>query len=82
MEYLFKRIIVDFHSSTILRLGHRDLNLSKLNQSLRKALVFVGMRRSGKTWTLYQQMPALIQQGINIERILYINFADDRLFDL
>jgi uncharacterized protein len=82
MKDIFKQIIIDFHGSTIPKPSHRDLNLPEFSCELRKAFVFIGMRRSGKTWALYQQMQTLIQQGINIEKILYINFADDRLFDL
>jgi predicted AAA+ superfamily ATPase len=44
-----------------------------------KIKVFIGMRRSGKTWLLYQKIKDLLQQGTAPERILYINFEDDRL---
>ena len=82
MKNLFKQIIVDFHRSTLPKPSRRDIELPKLSRNLRKAFIFVGMRRSGKTWALYQQMQDLIEQGTNIEKILYINFADDRLFGL
>jgi predicted AAA+ superfamily ATPase len=41
--------------------------------------VLVGMRRTGKTWLCFQQMQLLIKQGVPRDRILYINFEDDRL---
>ena len=82
MKNLFKQIIIDFHRSTLPKPSHREIELPKLARNLRKAFIFVGMRRSGKTWALYQQMQDLIRQGTNIEKILYINFADDRLFNL
>jgi predicted AAA+ superfamily ATPase len=41
--------------------------------------VLVGMRRTGKTWLCFQQIQDLIKQGIPLNRILYINFEDDRL---
>lgn len=44
-----------------------------------KASVLVGMRRSGKTWLCFEQMRALLAQGIPRERMLYFNFEDDRL---
>lgn len=44
-----------------------------------KAMVAVGMRRVGKTFFLYQQIQKLLEQKVPWERILYINFEDDRL---
>lgn len=44
--------------------------------------VAIGMRRSGKTYLMYQKIRALLEQGIPLERILYINFEDDRLLPL
>jgi len=48
-------------------------------KELRKAQVFVGMRRSGKTWILYQIMQDLLLKGSNQSKMLYLNFEDDRL---
>ncbi|MFI5333879.1 MAG: ATP-binding protein [Chlamydiales bacterium] len=44
--------------------------------------IAVGMRRSGKTYFLYQTIRKLIKEGILEERILYINFEDDRILPL
>ncbi len=44
--------------------------------------VIIGMRRSGKTYTLYQQIHHLLDQGIARECILFIDFEDDRLFPM
>ncbi len=41
--------------------------------------VAIGMRRSGKTYFLYQTINALLDQGILKEQVLFINFEDDRL---
>lgn len=43
------------------------------------ATVVTGMRRSGKTYVTYQQMRALVESGIPLERIVHVNFDDDRL---
>ena len=43
------------------------------------ATVVTGMRRTGKTYVTYQRMRALVDSGIPIERIVYVNFDDDRL---
>jgi uncharacterized protein len=44
--------------------------------------VAVGMRRSGKTYFLFQTIRKLLSDGIQPERILYINFEDARLLPL
>ena len=47
-----------------------------------KIKVAIGMRRSGKTYFLYQQILKMLSDGLNKRRILYINFEDDRLLPL
>lgn len=46
------------------------------------AKVAVGIRRSGKTYFLFQTMRELISQDVAIDRFLYLNFEDDRLVPL
>ena len=41
--------------------------------------VVTGMRRSGKSYRLFQEMDALLNAGVPPKRICYINFEDDRL---
>lgn len=41
--------------------------------------VFVGLRRAGKSYLMYQQIHHLLEQGHSIEEILYFNFEDDRI---
>ncbi len=45
----------------------------------RKASVVIGMRRTGKTFLVYQQIERLLNSGIDKRDILYANFEDDRL---
>jgi predicted AAA+ superfamily ATPase len=40
------------------------------------------MRRSGKTYFIYQDMLLRLNQGNSSSRILYLNFEDDRLLPL
>lgn len=47
-----------------------------------KIKVAIGMRRSGKTYFLYQHILKMLDAGINKTSILYINFEDDRLLPL
>ncbi|MBI5448356.1 MAG: ATP-binding protein [Gammaproteobacteria bacterium] len=44
--------------------------------------VAVGMRRTGKTYFLYQTINQLLQEGVTQEQILMINFEDDRLLPM
>lgn len=41
--------------------------------------VFVGLRRAGKSYLMYQQIHNLLSTGHVIEEILYFNFEDDRI---
>ena len=43
------------------------------------ATVVMGMRRTGKTYVTYQRMRALVEAGVPLERIVHVNFDDDRL---
>ncbi len=44
--------------------------------------VAMGMRRSGKTYFLWQTVRDLVTKGLPLERILYINFEDERILPL
>jgi len=41
--------------------------------------VFVGIRRAGKSYLLYQRIQELLARGVSPSAILYINFEDERL---
>lgn len=47
-----------------------------------KIKVAIGMRRSGKTYFLYQQILKMINEGVSKTAVLYINLEDDRLLPL
>lgn len=47
-----------------------------------KILVAIGMRRAGKTYFLFQQIQKLVDANVPLERVLYINFEDERLYPL
>lgn len=44
--------------------------------------VLVGMRRSGKTYLLYQHIQELLSKGMSIDEVLFINFEDERINDI
>lgn len=41
--------------------------------------VFVGIRRAGKSFLMYQRMQQLLSQGVDWSEMLYVNFEDERL---
>ena len=41
--------------------------------------VFVGLRRAGKSFLMFQQIQRLLKKGHDINEILYFNFEDDRI---
>ena len=47
-----------------------------------KVVALIGIRRTGKTFLLYQTMRQLEVQGVSRRRMLYLNFEDDRLLPI
>lgn len=79
MKAILKEIILEFHRDALPVIFKRDFEFPQLPLNVRKAIVLIGMRRVGKTFLLYQHMQAALSRGVNKERLLYINFEDDRL---
>ncbi|MEI7729585.1 MAG: ATP-binding protein [Verrucomicrobiota bacterium] len=48
----------------------------------RKVVALIGIRRSGKTYLLYETMRRLEAQGVDRRQLLYLNFEDDRLLPI
>ena len=43
---------------------------------------FVGIRRTGKSYMMYQQIKTLLDNGVPMSRIVYVNFEDERLLEM
>lgn len=43
---------------------------------------FVGIRRTGKSYMMYQQIHKLMNDGITSSQIVYVNFEDERLLEI
>ena len=76
-EYL-KQVIIDqketYLNNPIIR---RDFELEgNINYC------FVGIRRTGKSYMLYQQIQNLLTSGKRLNDILYVNFEDERLLEV
>jgi len=76
---LIKDLLLEFQRDELPELFPRDIKIPVLPSEIRKALVFIGMRRVGKTYLMFQHMKETLRSGVPKKNILYINFEDDRL---
>lgn len=76
---LLRQIIADAHAVALPTPSEREGDLDVLPRGVRKAVTFIGMRRSGKTWATYQRMNRLLASGLDRRKILSLSFEDDRL---
>jgi len=74
----YEKIIRSWKEFVIPEPIGRDINLN-LNHDL--ITTITGPRRAGKTFLCFQKIHELLEQGINRENILYINFEDDKLLN-
>ena len=71
-----EQLIADFQERSLPTVSPR---LAVLPETSNMARVVIGMRRSGKTYLLFQEMQRLVEAGVDRRQILYVNFEDDRL---
>lgn len=76
MEAVLERIIADGQERAFPDMIARD---TVVREHKGKVAVVLGMRRVGKTFLCLQKINELIRQGTPRQRILYINFEDERL---
>lgn len=79
MKTLLETIIAEFHERPLPTFTPREGTLPEIPG---KIDAVIGMRRTGKTYFLYQRMQHHLQQGLTKERLLYINLDDERLLPL
>ena len=58
--------------------NYKVVNRNFINDEFRN-YVFVGIRRAGKSFLLYQRIQQFLEQGKKWDEMLYINFEDERL---
>lgn len=56
---------------------HRDIQTDGFN-----CYIFVGVRRAGKSFLLYEKIQQMLNEGHTWDEILYLNFEDERLGSL
>jgi len=74
-----KAIILDFQEAQLETGVSRRVRIEKESG---KAVVCIGVRRSGKSTYMFKIMERLFAGGVLPENILYLNFFDDRLHNL
>jgi len=79
MELIVRQMIADSMELAIPVLTPRRGALPELSDT---ASVVTGMRRTGKTYLMFQKMRELLDKGIERQRLLYLNFEDERLGDV
>lgn len=73
------RAIAEFMAMKLPDTINRDI---KIDLSTHKIIVLAGVRRTGKTYELFNILKSLLRDGIPRENILYINFEDERFLDV
>ncbi len=76
MEEILERIIADDQERVFPDMVARD---TAVREHKGNVAVVLGMRRAGKTFLCLQKIRELVRQGVARERILYVNFEDERL---
>jgi uncharacterized protein len=74
-----KSIILDFQETRLETGVPRRLRIEAVRG---KAAVSIGVRRGGKSTYMFQVIQRLLEGGVPLQNILYLNFFDDRLHDL
>ena len=79
LKTTLRELFSDFYETPIPEMTPRQVVIPEVP---RCATVVLGMRRTGKTFLLYQRMNELLASGVPKDRMLHVNFEDDRLMDM
>ncbi len=79
METIIEHLIADSQERNLPKFTRRHIELPWLPN---KIDTVIGMRRSGKTWFIFQIISDLLSKGIPKESILYLNLEDERLLPM
>ena len=79
MRETIEAVVADFQERALPALTPRETSLPGLPG---KADAVIGMRRSGKSFFLFQQIQQLLARRVPRRRMLYVNLEDERLLPL
>ncbi|MEM7822264.1 MAG: ATP-binding protein [Candidatus Aenigmatarchaeota archaeon] len=78
MRDVWIRIIKDFKEFELPKIIEREKTI-KTEIPIKRVISIIGPRRVGKTYFMFQQIRKLLDDGVEKERILYVNFESDLL---
>lgn len=81
MQQLIQILLGEFYDK-LDSLKEINIREATFPEAANKIKVAIGVRRSGKTYFIYQYIIKRLKEGIDRRAILYINFEDDRLLPL
>ena len=73
---IFKTILREFYEESAIQSTPRELEIA-LDSGF--VISIIGCRRAGKTTMLRQVIDKLLRKGVEKERILFVNFEDERI---
>jgi len=76
MKEIIKDILSNFQTGSLKKTHKRQVELP-INTGI--IVTVIGVRRSGKTFLLYQTIKNILEKNVPKQQILYINFEDERL---
>lgn len=81
MPHILPTLLEEFQATLALTKDsvQRHFSFPRAEKMIKVAM---GMRRSGKTYFIFQTIRDLVSQGVPTQRILYLNFEDDRLLPM
>ena len=79
LKNTLRELFTDFHEDPLPEMTRRQTTVPEVAGC---ATVVLGMRRTGKTFLLYQRMNDLLASGVSKDRMLHVNFEDDRLMGM
>jgi predicted AAA+ superfamily ATPase len=75
---LLKRIIIEGHEL----IQRTEIIKRSIFVEPQANHVFVGIRRAGKTFLMFQEIKQMLTSGHALREVLYINFEDERLLEM
>jgi len=79
LRRIIQQRLADAISMDLPELIEREFRLPAIPNKVHSV---IGMRRSGKTYFLYQMMKRCMSDGVERSRLIYFNFEDERLADI
>lgn len=81
MQEILSTLQEEFRANIVVakQSTHRNYQFPEAKNVIKVA---IGMRRSGKTYFLFQTIQQFLENGVPVHRILYINFEDDRILPM